>query len=108
MISVVVPTYNEERNIEKCLKSLSEQTIPRESFEVIVVDGQSKDRTTEIAKKFAEKVIQQVSKGVGGARNDGVRIAEGNIIATTDADCEANNQWLETILEEFKEMKNFE
>jgi len=86
MISVIVPTYNEEKNIERCLKSLENQTIPRNKFEVIIVDGQSKDRTVEIAKKYADKVIQQKSKGVGGARNDGVEIARGNIIAVTDAD----------------------
>jgi len=68
MISVVIPTYNEEKNIERCLRALEEQTIPREDFEIIVVDGQSSDRTIEIAQRYADRVIQQVSEGVGGAR----------------------------------------
>jgi glycosyltransferase involved in cell wall biosynthesis len=103
MISVVIPTYNEEKNIERCLSALNEQTIPREKFEVIVVDGQSGDKTVEIAQKYADKVIQQVSKGVGGARNDGVKIASGDVIVTTDADCVPYGEWLEIILEHFED-----
>ncbi len=49
MISIVVPTYNEEKNIERCLKALTNQTIPRDQIEIIVVDGNSHDRTREIA-----------------------------------------------------------
>jgi glycosyltransferase involved in cell wall biosynthesis len=103
MISVIVPTYNEEKNIERCLKSLNEQTVPRESYEIIIVDGESKDRTIEIAEKYADKVIQQMSEGVGGARNDGVKIAHGEIIATTDADCIPISEWLEEIQTDFNE-----
>ncbi|MFA5868412.1 MAG: glycosyltransferase [Candidatus Bathyarchaeia archaeon] len=101
MITVVVPTYNEEKNIESCLQALAKQNIPRDSYEIIVVDGNSKDRTTEIAAKYADRVIQQVSHGVGGARNDGAMAARGEIVATTDADCLPDENWLSTILEDF-------
>ncbi len=103
MITVVVPTYNEEKNIELCLRALAKQTIPRDSYEIIVVDGASKDRTTEIAAKYADRVIQQVSHGVGGARNDGAMAARGEIVATTDADCLPDENWLSTILEDFSD-----
>jgi glycosyltransferase involved in cell wall biosynthesis len=103
MISVVIPTYNEEENIERCLKAFEEQTIPREDFEIIVVDGNSTDRTTEIASKFADTVIQQVSKGVGGARNDGSRIARGDVIVTSDADCVPYAEWLEVAQSHFED-----
>jgi glycosyltransferase involved in cell wall biosynthesis len=105
MISVVVPTYNEEKNIESCLVALTKQTIPRDAYEIIVVDGGSKDRTTEIAAKYADKVMQQVSHGVGGARNDGAMAAKGEIVATTDADCIPDEDWLETILGDFRDDK---
>ena len=105
MISVIIPTYNEEKNIERCLKAFEKQTITREAFEIIVVDGQSSDRTTTIAKNFADRVIQQVSKGVGGARNDGVQIAKGDIIVTTDADCIPYAEWLQVIQKQFKDEK---
>ena len=99
----MVPTYNEERNIERCLQSLHGQTISRESVEIIVVDGDSIDRTREIAEKLADKVITQTSLGVGGARNDGFNIAEAPIVATTDADCEPYPEWLEAALNGFKD-----
>lgn len=106
MISVIVPTYNEEKNIERCLMALENQNISKDEYEIIVVDGHSKDRTVDIAKKHADKVILQKSKGVGGARNDGVSIAKGDIIATTDADCVAPPEWLEIILKNFDRDKN--
>jgi glycosyltransferase involved in cell wall biosynthesis len=105
MISVVIPTFNEERNIERCLKALNEQTIPRKDFEVIVVDGESRDKTIEIAQKYADKVIQQKSNGVGGARNDGAKIARGDVLVTTDADCVPYSEWLEVAQEHFKNEK---
>jgi glycosyltransferase involved in cell wall biosynthesis len=103
MISVVVPTYNEEKNIEACLRSILNQTLPREKYEIIVVDGDSKDKTRDIASNFADIVIIQTSEGVGGARNDGIMLGSGKIIATTDADCEAYPGWLEVIEKSFED-----
>ena len=102
MITVVIPTYNEEKNIERCLRAFGEQTISRQEFEIIVVDGQSNDRTVEIAQRYADRVIQQISEGVGGARNDGVKAARGDVIVTTDADCIPNREWLEVVQERFE------
>lgn len=102
-VSVVVPTFNEEKGIEKFLKQFRRQTLPRSDFEIIISDGNSTDRTRELAKKFADKVIIQESKGIGGARNDGVRVAEAEIIATTDADILVSHTWLEKIVEHFEQ-----
>ena len=98
MISVIVPTYNEEKNIVKCLAHLQEQTLWKDQYEIIVVDGHSTDLTVNKAKAFiSNKVISQKSKGVGGARNDGIAIAKGDIVAMTDADCYVPDDWLENI-----------
>lgn len=97
-ISVVIPTFNEEENITPCLESLCNQTIKREDYELIVVDGNSKDKTREYAEKLADVVIIQTSKKVGGARNDGAALAKSDIIATTDADCIIPPDWLEKTL----------
>lgn len=105
MISVIIPTFNEEENIAQCLVSLSHQDIPRTDYEIIVVDGGSKDSTCEIAKKYADKVFTQTSKKVGGARNDGVREAKGDIVATTDADCILPPHWIKNLAEDFKDPK---
>ncbi len=102
MISVIIPTYNEEASITTCLESLSHQTLDRDEYELIVVDGNSKDRTCELAQAYADEVMIQTSKKVGGARNDGVLRAEGDIIATTDADCIIPPGWLEIIKNDFE------
>lgn len=94
---MIIPTYNEEKGVERTLRSISDQTLPRSNYEIIVVDGYSKDKTKEIASKYADKVILQKSKGVGGARNDGAEIAKGRIVVNTDADVFAPRNWLETI-----------
>ena len=101
MISVVIPAYNEEANIVACLESLNRQTIPRREYELIVVDGNSKDRTRELAVPLADLVFIQTSAKVGGARNDGIQRARGEIVATTDADCVVPPDWLERILADF-------
>ncbi|NLD56606.1 MAG: glycosyltransferase [Methanomicrobiales archaeon] len=103
MISVIIPTFNEEENIAQCLVSLSHQSVPRSEYEIIVVDGGSKDATCEIAKKYADLVFTQTSKKVGGARNDGVMAAKGDIIATTDADCILPPHWLKQIGKDFSD-----
>jgi cellulose synthase/poly-beta-1,6-N-acetylglucosamine synthase-like glycosyltransferase len=77
--------------------------LPRDKFEIIIVDGDSKDKTTEIATKHADKVIRQTSHGVGGARNDGAFVAEGEIIVTTDADCLPDEEWLNNLLKDFED-----
>jgi len=101
MISVIVPSFNEEENIAQCLVSLSHQTVSKSEYEIIVVDGGSTDKTCEIARKYADKVFIQRSKKVGGARNDGVMAAKGEIIATTDADCILPSDWIERIRNDF-------
>lgn len=102
-ISVIVPTYNEEKVIARTLSHLSRQTLPRSEYEIIVVDGGSTDSTVEIASRYADRVVQQTGKGVGGARNDGARVARGRILVHTDADVVPDPQWLVRIRSNFKE-----
>ncbi|MEM2896256.1 MAG: glycosyltransferase [Candidatus Bathyarchaeia archaeon] len=94
-ISIIIPSLNEERYIKKCLLSLLNQSYDKD-YEIIVVDGGSTDKTIDIAKKFADKVIVS-SRPVGKARNSGARIAKGNIYAFIDADTIASREWLSTI-----------
>jgi len=101
MISVIIPSFNEEENIAQCLVSLSHQTIDRTEYEIIVVDGGSTDKTCEIARKYADMVFIQTSKKVGGARNDGALASKGDIIATTDADCILPSDWVEQVRNAF-------
>lgn len=98
-ISVVIPTYNEEKNIVGCLEGIKNQTIPKKDYEIIIVDAPSKDMTQELARKHgADRIIIQKSKGIGGARNDGFKVAKADIIATTDCDIGIPKDWLEKLL----------
>ncbi len=99
MISVVVPAYNEEEFIGKCITSLEKQSIPREEYEIIVSDSSSTDRTLEIAEKHSVRVVKCKKHSAGFARNAGARKAQGKILAFIDADTVASKQWLEGVKE---------
>ena len=103
MISVIIPSYNEAATIGRCLTALSHQTVPRSSYEIIVVDGNSHDRTREIAAEYADLVFIQTSERVPGARNDGFLRAKYDIVATTDADCVVTPDWIEQIIHSFQD-----
>jgi glycosyltransferase involved in cell wall biosynthesis len=95
-ISVVVPTLNEEKYLPKCLKSLVNQACGG-SFEILVVDGGSTDRTIEIAERYADRVLVKRNVPVGAARNLGAKAASGDVLAFIDADTLANSHWLDSI-----------
>lgn len=85
--SIIIPTLNEEKNLGICLQSILNQT--HKNFEVIIVDGGSKDRTREIAELYGFQVIK-VEKtkphDVSIAKNRGAEFAEGDILLFLDAD----------------------
>ncbi|MBA7483188.1 hypothetical protein ES707_18699 [subsurface metagenome] len=99
MISVIIPALNEEATILDCLESLAAQSISQKTYEIIVVDGGSSDRTCEYAAAVADRVIFQNRPGIGGARGDGAEAANGDILVFTDADTRHPHAWLETIQE---------
>jgi glycosyltransferase involved in cell wall biosynthesis len=102
-VSVIVPTYQEERGIVAFLRQFEGQTLPRNEFEILVIDGGSQDRTRELAVPHADRVVVQTSPGIGGARNDGVALARADLVATTDADCRIPPDWLERIVADFRD-----
>lgn len=83
-LSIIVPTSNEEKYISKLLDSLNSQTC--KDFEVIVVDGGSSDKTVQIAKRYGARVIIKTGVGEWGQRNEGTKLANGEIIINTGAD----------------------
>jgi glycosyltransferase involved in cell wall biosynthesis len=102
MISVVIPAFNEEANIEKCLNALRAQTLPRERFEVIVVDNGSTDSTVAMANRFKTslplKVVSKPKCSIAGVRNHGAALATAEVLAFLDADCIPRPTWLEDSL----------
>lgn len=94
-VSVVVATYNGAKTLRVCLRSLCKLNYP--DYEVIVIDDGSQDEVPEIAQSFdPERVqyIRQNNQGLSAARNAGMNAATGEIIAYTDDDCRADEDWL--------------
>ena len=102
IISIVVPAYNEEDYIEQTLKSILSQNIIlkySDYFECIVVDNESTDKTSQIAKQYCQVI--SAPRGLLNARDAGIRTAVGDIIVLCDADTYYPPNWLNLILRHF-------
>ncbi|MBI2076297.1 MAG: glycosyltransferase family 2 protein [Candidatus Aenigmarchaeota archaeon] len=87
LVSVVIPTLNEEKNIGTVVRDTADFLNKRRyDYEIIIVDGYSADKTVEIAKKHGAKIIFD-DKGKGSALKKGMNHAKGSIVITMDADC---------------------
>lgn len=98
-ISVIIPVRNEAGKIEQCLEAVFAQSL--KPYEVIVVDGGSNDGTVERAKKFPVKVFYEDYHNRAGGCQVGVKNAEGEYVAFTDADCIPDRDWLANLIKEF-------
>jgi len=104
-ISIVVITFNSEKTIQDCLSSVFRVSYPKESYEVVVVDAGSNDKTLKIVKDFpVDKVIIKEKALRGEARNIGVQEAKGEIVAMIDSDLSSTNSlWLDTVVAKFND-----
>jgi len=94
-LSIIIPTLNEEQTIVNLLRSLGSQNYS--DFEVIVVDGGSKDKTVEVARKYGANVMIYDGLSEFASRNVGARIAKGDILVFTSADTIFPSHLLEDI-----------
>lgn len=99
LISVIVPVYNGEKTIEKCLYSIL-NCKQEPDIEVIVVNNGSTDRTLEIVEEFALKdtrvrIYSQENQGPAGSRNTGLKLAKGEYISYCDSDDWVEPSWLD-------------
>lgn len=87
-VSIIIPTMNEEASIGEVIDTIHEAMKDfRDGYEIVAVDTESKDRTVEIAISKGAKVIDEPRRGYGRAYKTGFERAEGEVIATLDADC---------------------
>jgi Glycosyltransferases, probably involved in cell wall biogenesis len=110
-VSIIIPARNEEKNIITCLNHLLLQNYPKNLFEIIIVDDSSTDHTAELVEKFilvneyhgikirllklSETAI--ISGYKKAAIKHGILNSSGNLIITTDADCESGEKWISSI-----------
>lgn len=100
-VSVIVPVYNCEKYIERCIKSILAQTYSE--YELILIDDGSTDNSAEICDRYAEvdaciQVIHQSNSGVSAARNNGVQKATGEYVTFVDSDDWITPDYLETMV----------
>lgn len=101
--SIVVPTYNSQQTIASCLESLVNQTMPKEYYEILVVDDGSTQAIPPLLEQNPEiRLVRIAHGGPAAARNAGVQAALGDIVAFTDSDCAPSPDWLEKIVKPFR------
>ena len=101
MYSIIIPVYDSEKYLCRCIDSVLNQT--RSDFELILIDDGSKDQSADICKEYAKKddrvkYIRQENAGVSAARNKGISIASGDYIGFVDSDDEICPDMYETLL----------
>ncbi|MCA1814505.1 MAG: glycosyltransferase [Halobacteriales archaeon] len=107
-VSVVITVLNAERYLPRCLDSLLAVAYPKDRYEVVIVDAQSKDRTPAIVQEYAARTkgapeVRLFAKpgSIGVGRNEGVRHARGEFVAVTDGDMVVSQEWLRELLAGF-------
>ena len=101
LISVIVPVYNVEKYLPRCIESILRQTYPH--FELILVDDGSLNKSGAICDRYAKKdarvkVIHKENAGISTARNAGVDMAQGEYISFVDSDDWVREDYLEKLL----------
>ncbi len=100
--SVLIPVLNEAPYIKLCLDAIQHQQIERERFEIIVIDNGSTDGTLDAVRAYPDVILLHEPKPDPYlARNRGIAVARGEIIAFTDGDCRASASWLEAFKRTF-------
>lgn len=100
--SLIIPAYNSEKRIGFCLDKALDQSVSKDTCEIIVVDDGSIDNTANIVSKYdSVKLIRQRNHGPAAARNHGAKEAKGDILIFTDSDCEIDVDFIKNILSQF-------
>ncbi len=108
-ISMIVPVYNAEKFLEKCIDSILKQTLS--DWELILIDDGSKDKSAEICDRYSSidnriKVVHKINEGVSIARNTGISLARGEFIGFIDSDDNVKENFFEVMYETAKEQNS--
>lgn len=105
LVSVIIPTFNEENYLPDCLKSIKNQTY--RNIEIIVADNGSTDKTKKISSESAARVLNIKDKNLSKVRNEGAKIAKGDILFFLDADSVIENCYIEKMAKQLSKKKIF-
>lgn len=100
-VSVVIPAYNEEKNIGACLRALGSQT--KKPYEIIVANNNSVDKTVSIGHEYGARIILAREQGYVFALQEGMANTSGDIVAVVDADTVVATNWVEMITQVFSD-----
>ncbi|MDM9382079.1 glycosyltransferase family 2 protein [Chlorogloeopsis sp. ULAP01] len=109
LVSVIIPVFNDAQRLQICLEALENQTYPKHLYKVIVVDnGSDPDEDIEgVVAKFGQAIATSESlPGSYAARNKGISLVQGDVIAFTDADCIPAQDWIEKGVKHLLETPN--
>ncbi len=114
-VSIIIPTYNRAKELERCLHSLFVLDYPIERLEVVIVDDASTDETIALLEQMAEEAIRgglnlrvirhERQQGVGVSRNTGAEAARYELLAYIDSDCVASPNWLKDLVPAFQDLR---
>lgn len=103
-VSFIIPAYNEELFLPYVLKSIKKHTPKALSYEVIVADNGSEDKTVDLAKEYATQVIINKDATVGGLRNLAVKAAKGSVLVFLDADILLTDAWQQNFMDAYRSL----
>jgi glycosyltransferase involved in cell wall biosynthesis len=101
-LSIIIPAYNEENYINRCLEAIKKMNTENMDLEIILVDNGSTDKTIEIGKSYGAKVLIKREGTIASLRNYGAKNSKGDLIAFLDADCIVPEDWIEKALKYFR------
>lgn len=107
-VAVIVPFFNEEQTIKKCLVGLLEQNIQTTDYSIIAINDGSTDSSVQIVKELAEEYnrlnfVESEGEGKKAALSQAVKMANADLIVTTDADCTYKKDWLSTLVDYYEQ-----
>tara|TARA_B110000483_G_C18190182_1_gene540599 strand:+ start:1758 stop:2432 length:675 start_codon:yes stop_codon:yes gene_type:complete len=99
-VSVIIPVFNQEIYISRCLRSILDQSLDKDEYEIIVIDDGSKDKTKKILQNFKDQIkviFNKNNKGLAYSLNKGIKNSKGRFIVRLDSDDYVNREYLKIL-----------